>query len=423
MRRGEGLYYSIDWLTVAIYFLMVIAGWLNIYASIYEPEASQSIFDLSGNSGKQLLFIGISLVIIVVIFVLDFRFFHSFAWIFYGAAIFFLLIVLFVARDINGAKSWIEIAGFRFQPSEFSKVATALALASLINSQNFRMSKWFNFVKAVLIFLVPMGMIILQKDLGTAIVFLGFFLVMYREGMTPIPLVLGIFGVIIFSLTILIETLWLLVGFGTLSVLLIVLIKKNFRNISIVVAAYLMVIGSIYGVDYILNDVLQPHQKDRIELVFNPNSDPLGRGWNLTQSKIAIGSGGLSGKGFLNGTQTKFDFVPEQSTDFIFCTIGEEHGFLGSFLLIALYVVLILRIFQIAERQKWRFGRVYGYSVASILFIHFLINIGMTIGLMPVIGIPLPFFSYGGSSLLAFTVLLFVLLKFDGHRHQLLERG
>ena len=402
---------------------MVFAGWLNIYASIYDSDSVQSIFSLSTNSGRQLLFIGISLIIITVIFLLDFRFFHSFSWIIYGASLFFLLVVLFVARDINGAKSWIEIAGFRFQPSEFAKVATALALASLINSQNFKMGKWLDFIKAILVFGVPMAMIILQRDLGTAIVFTSFFLVMYREGMSPIPLVLGVFGVVILSLTILVDTLYLLLVFGGLSAVIILLMKKNVRNILLVVAAYLIVIGSIYSVDYILNDVLQSHQKDRIELVFNPNSDPLGKGWNLTQSKIAIGSGGWNGKGFLKGTQTKFDFVPEQSTDFRFCTIGEEHGFLGSFILVGLYVVLILRVFQIADRQKWRFGRVYGYSVASILFLHFLINIGMTIGLMPVIGIPLPFFSYGGSSLLAFTILLFVLLKFDGHRHQLLERS
>jgi len=232
----------------------------------------------------------------------------------------------------------------------------------------------------------------------------------------------GLLAVIILALTLMVERLYLLLGIIFVFLLIILLLKKKFKNIAIAVISMGLLVGFIYSIDFILNDVLSKYQKERIEQVFNPNADPLGSGWNVTQSKIAIGSGGINGKGYLNGTQTKFDFVPEQSTDFIFCTIGEEHGFIGSFIFIILFITLLLRLILIAERQKWQFARVYGYGVACILFIHFVINVGMTIGLFPVIGIPLPFFSYGGSSLFSFTILLFLLLKFDLHRSQVLDR-
>jgi len=238
--------------------------------------------------------------------------------------------------------------------------------------------------------------------------------------MSPVLLVAGITVAVLFILTLIIPQLLLLLILGGIAIVIIILGKKTLKHISIVIACFLVVVGIVKGVDFAFNNILKPHQQNRILVLIKPNTDPLGAGWNVTQSKIAIGSGGLSGKGFLNGTQTKFDFVPEQSTDFIFCTIGEEHGWAGSFLLISLFILLLLRIIFIAERQKQKFSRIYGYSVASILFAHFTINIGMTIGLFPVIGIPLPFFSYGGSSLLAFTILLFILLKLDSHRNQLL---
>jgi rod shape determining protein RodA len=270
---------------------------------------------------------------------------------------------------------------------------------------------------------MPMALILLQKDTGTALVFTSFVLVFFREGMSPFLLIVGICAAVIFILTLLVpDQLFLHLGIGITLAVLIVAGKKKIKRIVLLTLGALLISGVIESVDYVVTDVLKPHQQNRVKALINPDADPLGYGWNVTQSKIAIGSGGFSGKGFLKGTQTKFDFVPEQSTDFIFCTIGEEHGWLGSFIVIGLFVALLLRVIFIAERQKSRFARSYGYSVFAILFFHFVINIGMTIGLFPVIGIPLPFFSYGGSSLWGFTMLLFILLKLDSHRGQMLQR-
>jgi rod shape determining protein RodA len=266
-------------------------------------------------------------------------------------------------------------------------------------------------------------LILAQKDTGTALVFTSFIFVFFREGMSPFLMIVGICGAVIFILTLLIPNqLYLHGAILTILVLLISFGKKKIKRILILTIGAIVIMGVIESVDYVITDVLKPHQQNRVKALINPDADPLGYGWNVTQSKIAIGSGGFLGKGFLKGTQTKFDFVPEQSTDFIFCTIGEEHGWLGSLLVVSLFVTLLLRIVFIAERQKSRFARVYAYSVASIFFFHFAVNIGMTIGLFPVIGIPLPFFSYGGSSLWGFTVLLFILLKLDAHRGQVLQR-
>ena len=397
-------------------------GWLNIYASVYDENISTSIFSLSTNAGRQFIFIAASLLPIIVIWIIDFRFFDTFSTVIYAVSILLLVITLIVARDINGAKSWIELGGFRFQPSEFVKISTSLMLAKIFSITGFKATKLMDIGKAVLVIGVPFLLIVLQRDMGTALVFISLIFVLYREGMTPVPLIIGFTAALILALTLLMDRLDLILGVSFLFVFIMLIVKKKLRNIAIAIATFGLFIGVIYSVDFILNDVLSEYQKDRIELVFNPNADPLGAGWNVTQSKIAIGSGGMIGKGYLNGTQTKFDFVPEQSTDFIFCTLGEEHGFIGSFIFIILFVGLLLRLIYISERQKWRFARVYGYSVVCILFIHFTINVGMTIGLFPVIGIPLPFFSYGGSSLLAFTILLFLLLKFDLHRSQVLDR-
>lgn len=418
----EGPYFEIDWQIIAIYAATVIIGWLNIYAAVYDENIGSSITNLNLNSGRQMIFIFVSVLAIIIIMILDFRFFDTFAWFIYGAGILGLLLVLVVARDVNGANSWIEVGPIKIQPSEFAKIATSLGLVKLITSQSFKISKFTDLLKAALVILVPFGLIILQKDMGTALVYTSLIIVLYREGMTPIPIIIGMLLVSIFAFTILFEKNWVIVGIISLIVISILLVRKTIKNIAFVVVLGFLISLVVFSVDYIMEDVLKPHQKDRIELVFNPNSDPLGKGWNLTQSKIAIGSGGFGGKGYLNGTQTKFDFVPEQSTDFIFCTIGEEHGFRGSIVLIGLFIWLILRIIHMAERQKWKFARAYGYCVALILFFHLAINIGMTLGLFPVIGIPLPFISYGGSSLLAFTILLFIFIKFDSHRNQLLDR-
>lgn len=402
---------------------MVILGWMNIFAAVYDETANQSIFDLSLNSGRQLMFIAASAFIIMVIVIMDMRFYETFAYLFYGLILVMLFLVPIVGKEVGGNKAWLGIGSFGVQPSEFAKFITALAVAKFIGSVGFRMDNLRN--QAILFAMIglPMVLTLLQKDTGTALVFSSFVLVFYREGMSPFLIIVGICAGIIFVLTLLVPNqLYLHAGIAIILALLIFFGKKKLKRIAILAVGALLISGVIESVDYIVTDVLKPHQQNRIKALINPDADPLGYGWNVTQSKIAIGSGGFAGKGFLEGTQTKFDFVPEQSTDFIFCTIGEEHGWLGSLIVIALFVALLLRVAFLAERQKNRFARAYGYSVLAIFFFHFAVNIGMTIGLFPVIGIPLPFFSYGGSSLWGFTVLLFILLKLDAHRSQVLQR-
>ena len=422
MRRTSNILSQIDWITIALFYTLVVAGWLNIYASVYDEELQQSIFDLSLNSGKQLMFIGSTLLIITFILAVDFRFYDSFAYILYAVVIALLIFVFLFGREINGARSWIEIGSFRLQPSELAKFATALALAKYMTSHNFKLEKIKNQFIVALIIGLPAALIILQGDTGTALIFAAFVLVLFREGLSPSLLIAGVSIAVLFILTLLVPHTGLFIGLGILTLIIILLGKKSVKRISIIIGGAILVFATVKAIDFAFYNILRPHQQNRILVLLNPNIDPLGAGWNVTQSKIAIGSGGLDGKGFLSGTQTKFDFVPEQSTDFIFCTIGEEHGWLGSFVLITLFVILLLRVVSLAERQKQKFTRIYGYSVAAILFFHFTINIGMTIGLFPVIGIPLPFFSYGGSSLISFTILLFILLKLDAHRAQMLAR-
>ncbi len=411
-----------DWLTIGLFFLIVILGWLNIYAAVYNESDVHSIFSLDLNSGRQFLFILGSVVLIVMIMAIDFRFYDTFAYFIYGAVIAILIFVLVFGREVAGSKSWFELGPFRLQPSEFAKFATALAVSKLVSTTGFRIDRLREQAMLFILIGLPAILIILQGDTGTALVFSAFVLVFYREGMSPFLLILGIVMSIIFFLTMLIpEHMYLYVGIGVIAAFLILIGKKNFKRIALIVSGGLIVATMILSVDYVFNNVLKPHQQNRIlTLIEGPEADPRGAGYNVLQSKIAIGSGGFSGKGFLNGTQTKYDYVPEQSTDFIFCTIGEEHGWIGSVILIGLFVALMLRVIYLAERQKSRFARVYGYCVACILFFHFAVNIGMTIGLFPVVGIPLPFFSHGGSSLWAFTVLLFIFLKLDAHRMQVL---
>lgn len=423
MRRTVNISNELDWSTILIYFALVIMGWLNIYAAVYDEEVSTNIFNLSLNSGRQLIFIGISTIIIVLILTLDYKFYETFAYPLYGLVILILVAVMLFGREINGARSWIEIGSFRFQPSEIAKFATGLAIARYMSSPGFKMANLIKQLIAVIIFVFPALLIILQGDTGTALVFGAFLFVMFREGMSPIFLIGGMVLGVIFILTLMVDNLYIFIGLAAIALLFILFSKKSFKRIAVTLGVALFIGLTVIGIDYSINNVLKPHQQNRIKVLINPNIDPLGAGWNITQSKIAIGSGGFTGKGFLNGTQTKFDFVPEQSTDFIFCTIGEEQGWIGSSLIIILFLILLFRIIVISERQKQRFTRIYGYTVASILFLHFAINIGMTIGLFPVIGIPLPFFSYGGSSLISFTILLFILLKLDAHRNQMLARA
>lgn len=412
-----------DWVTVLIYALLVMMGWLNIFAAVYDESANAPIYSLSLNSGRQLMFIITSFILILAILIIDMRFYETFAYVIFGVVMFVLLLVPIIGKEVAGNKSWIGFGSFGLQPSEFAKFATALALAKFMGSVGFRMDNIRNQVILFGIMCVPIGLILLQKDFGTAMVFAVFLLVFYREGQSPFFLLIGVAMAVLFIVTLLVQNNWIL--FGIIGVAWMLVIYNNRKRkiktwVTITIGA-LVLIGTIESVELVFSKLPQHHQK-RILVLLNPDSDPMGYGWNVTQSKIAIGSGGFAGKGFLNGTQTKFDFVPEQSTDFIFCTIGEEHGWIGSFIVVGLFMTLLIRLVFIAERQKSRFARAYAYSVACIFFFHFAVNIGMTLGLFPVIGIPLPFFSYGGSSLWAFTILLFILLKLDAHRGQVLDR-
>lgn len=422
MSREEVISDKMDWVTVALYIAIVFLGLLNIYAVTYDRESDISIFNLTINSGRQLLFIAGAFVIIMAILIIDMRFYETFAYIIYGLVLFLLVLVPIIGKEVGGNKAWLGIGSFGVQPSEFAKFATALAVGKYIGSVGFRMDRIRN--QAILFVLIgaPMVLILLQKDTGTALVFTAFTVVFFREGMSPFLIIAGIIGAIIFVLTLMVNQYYLFTAVGMILVISILMGRKKLKRIALLTLGAIAICGIIISVDYVVSDVLKPHQQNRIKALINPDADPLGFGWNVTQSKIAIGSGGFLGKGFLQGTQTKFNFVPEQSTDFIFCTIGEEHGWVGSLLTMALFVGLLLRIIFLAERQKNRFAHVYGYSVACIFFFHFAVNIGMTIGLFPVIGIPLPFFSYGGSGLWGFTILLFILLKLDVHRMQVLQR-
>lgn len=418
----ESILERIDWATVLLYAILVILGWVNIYAAVYDEETTEDLINLSSNAGKQLLWIGTSIVLIVGVMALDFRFYDNFAYLIFGLMILLLVGVLGTGTIVAGSKSWFQIGGFKLQPSEFTKFAAVLALARFLSPGNVKIGVPKNQIIAGLIIVTPILLIILQGDLGSAMVFGSLFIILFREGISPLYFVLGLGIIIVFVLSLLVSQTVIFIGTGVLAIIIIGLSTKNYKRILITLTVVVAVVGMVKSLDFIMTEVLKPHQRNRVISLINPEADPLGTGWNVTQSKIAIGSGGMFGKGFLQGTQTKFDFVPEQSTDFIFCTLGEEHGWVGSIVLVTLFSVLLIRISMIAERQKSRFSRIYGYGVLSILFFHYAVNIAMTIGLFPVIGIPLPFFSYGGSSLWSFTILLFILLKLDSHRMQVMTR-
>jgi rod shape determining protein RodA len=427
LRRQSTILNKIDWPVVIIYFVLVLMGWLNIYAAIYDDEASRSIFDITTNSGKQLIWIFVSVLIIIVILTLDFRLYDSVAaYLVYALIVLMLVFVLFFGREVAGSTSWFSIGGFRLQPSEFAKFATALAVARYMGKVGYKIGKLGDLFMTLALVVTPALLIILQGDTGTALVFGAFVIVLYREGFNPIVIAIGLIAIGLFVLTLIFERTYLTYAVMAAAVVSISIVliwaKKKLNKVLVIIVGALVVLLVVWSVDYFVSNALRPHQQDRIKALIDPGQDPTGFGWNVTQSKIAIGSGGLLGKGYLQGTQTKFNFVPEQSTDFIFCTLGEEHGWIGTTVVILLFLIMLLRLLAIAERQKEAFARIYGYSVASIIFIHFMVNIGMTIGLFPVIGIPLPLISYGGSSLLGFTVLIFILIKIDAHRMQLLDR-
>ncbi len=464
---------KVDWITIIIYALLVTFGWINIYAANYSPD-NAVFFDLGREYLKQLIWISLSIVLIGMVFLVDSKFFVEFAYVFYAFTIFLLVTVLLFGKEINGAKSWFEIGPVRFQPAELTKVATALSLARLMSRFGFDMTKPINMLKTGVIIFIPIIMILLQNDTGSALVYFVFILVLYREGLSPYFLFFGFIAAIVAVLTLIIPNVYiialittiiltalffqgirkcllkglmwgLITGVGLfyatklldtelrpeysavagVAALTIYLLYVSFKKRLRVIILYIFILwGAViltFSADYFFDEVLNDYQRTRINVLLGLKEDPLGAGYNVNQSKIAIGSGGLLGKGFLDGTQTKLDFVPEQSTDFIFCTVGEEWGFIGSLLVIIGFIGLILRIIFLAEKQHSDFSRIYGYGVASIFFFHFAINIGMTIGLAPVIGIPLPFFSYGGSSLWGFTLLLFIFLKLDTNREELIR--
>ena len=421
MREDKGIFHNIDWITVLIYLALILVGWLSIYSTNYDAESGRTIFDLSINSGKQFLRIISCLLITVAIFSIDFRTFESLAYIFYGILVLLLVFVLVFGREVAGSKSWFELGFFKIQPSEFAKWGTALALARFMSVVNFKLDRFRNVAGIGAIIGLPMILIVLQGDTGTALVFAAFVVPLYREGLNPLIVIIGIAMAVIFILTLFVTKIILVFSVvGVIAISIFFIKKKNWKNILLAIAGGVMVISVIFAVDYVITDVLKPHQQNRIKALIDPDSDPRGYGYNVINSKTAIGSGGFIGKGYLEGYYTQLDFVPEQTTDFIFCTIGEESGWLGSLVVIGLFIVLMIRIINLAERQKSKFARIYGYAVGGIFFFHFMVNIGMTIGYFPVIGIPLPFISYGGSSLWGFTILLFTLLKLDAHRMQIL---
>lgn len=414
MRRQRSIFQNIDWITVLLYFVMVIAGWLNIYAAVFNQQ-HDNIFDVTQNYGRQLMWILTALILIVFVLVIDGKFFDAFAYLVYGISIASLIAVLFLGHEVAGSKSWFRFGSFGIQPAEFAKFATALALAKYLSTMGVRFSDLRTKLTCAAMIVIPMLLILLENETGVALVFSSFVLVLYREGLSGGLLLLGVLAAALFVLALVIPKMTLIIAL-IISAAAILLLFRNKTLVLPIAGILILSVGVVFSVDYVFHNVLEPHQKKRIEVLLGHETDLKGAGYNLNQSLIAIGSGGFAGKGYLQGTQTKFDFVPEQSTDFIFCTVGEEWGFIGSAVVILLFLSLLFRILIIAERQKSNFARIYAYGVASIIFFHFMVNIGMTIGLMPVIGIPLPFFSYGGSSLWSFTILLFILIKLDSYR-------
>lgn len=424
MREQKSIFQNIDWIMTGLFLLLVILGWLNIYAAVYNDE-HKNIFDISQKYGKQMLFICGAILIALIVLILDASFFTAFPFLIYFLSILSLVGVIFFGTEISGSKSWFRIGEFGIQPAEFAKFATSLALAKYLSGINIRIKNIKTQLIAFAIILFPSTLIILQKEAGTALVFAAFVFVLFREGFSGNLLLGGFFTALLLILALLINKIVLIIVLIAIAIIISAIIwmasrnrKKAGRAISKVAALLVVASSAVYGVDYAFNK-LKPHQKTRINVFLGKE---MGKdvkkkaGYNINQSLIAIGSGGFFGKGYLQGTQTKYDFVPEQSTDFIFCTVGEEWGFIGSAFVLVIFLALILQIIFVAERQRSVFSRIYGYGVASILFIHLTINVGMTIGLAPIIGIPLPFFSYGGSSLWGFTLLLFIFIKLDSNR-------
>lgn len=430
LRRSENsLFYGVDKVTVLTYALLVFMGWLNIYAAVYNEE-HQNIFDTSQKYGKQLIWIGTAALIAFSILLIDAGFYTVFAYWFYGIVLALCLLVPYFGREIKGSKSWFGFGGFGIQPAEFMKFATCLALAKFLSNENlvivsrYRLrlkdliKNYKNTLIAVMFLVAPLLVIkVLQNETGLAIVFVAFIIVLYREGLSINFLLFGLLAVVLFVLSLVVTHIsTLIIVLGSITLVSFLFIKRTIRNLILAGLVFVAASGMVLATKKVY-EKLEPHQKVRIDVLLGRGEVDLKKeGYNVNQAKIAIGSGGWAGKGYLKGTQTKYNFVPEQDTDFIFCTVGEEWGFLGSAVVILLELFLILRVIFLAERQRSSFSRIYGYGVASALFFHLAVNIGMNIGLMPVIGIPLPFFSYGGTSLWSFTILLFIFIKLDANR-------
>ena len=479
MSKNVSIKYALDWPTIILYVVLVCMGWISIYGASYDFDQT-SVLDWDQRAGKQFVWIITAFVLGGLLLLIDYKMYNFFAYFIYAIVVLLLILTIFVAPDIKGSHSWLVIGPISFQPAELAKMATALALSKFMSSYNYRIRNRKDLIPLFLFIMLPFACIILQKETGSALVFVAFTLMLYREGMNGIYLLLGVYAIILFIVVIRLsaspilvdqgsvgivlamgiilfielfyayifarnkkDTLILISGIvGVIAISLIVNIwfKINFNYLAIFIALSSIIywilieffkrhrklwaliyisLGAIifsYSSGYLFDNILQPHQQIRIKVLLNMEDDLMGAGYNVNQSKIAIGSGGFWGKGFLNGTQTKLKYVPEQDTDFIFCTVGEEHGFWGSTLVLFVYWLLLMRILRIAERQRESFNRIYAYCVASIFFFHLMINIGMVLGIMPVIGIPLPFFSYGGSSLWGFTILLFIMLRLDASR-------
>jgi len=402
---------------VILYLALCTVGLLNIHSAAFNPKYP-SLFSFTTDYGKQFIFINVGILLGIFILLLESRLITALAPAFYGVTTLLLILVLVVGRNVGGNQAWISLGGgFRLQPSEFAKFSTCLMLARYLSGTNIKVTDFKSFLVAAGIILFPMALIMLQPDAGSTLVFSCLIFVLYREGLSPYFLILEGLFITLFVLTIKLNNLTYIVGaLIIIAAIIIFFVKRNRKLVSTILIGLCITVAFVFSVKFLYNDVLKPHQKVRIDIVLGITTDLKGKGYNVNQSKIAIGSGKLWGKGYMQGTQTKYSFVPEQSTDFIFCTIGEEWGFAGSVVVLGLYLFLVLRIIRIAERQRSPFSRVYAYGAASVIFFHVVINIGMTIGIVPSIGIPLPFISYGGSSLISFTLLLFVLIKLDSNR-------
>jgi len=419
MKRGK-IFSNIDWILLSIYIILVFIGWSTIYSASYEGEHI-GVFNFSTSYGKQLIWIIISFILAFGIMLFDSKIITSFSYLYYGITVLLLILVLFIGQKVAGSQSWFAIGSFKIQPAELAKFATVLALSKFLSGINVSLKTTKDKAIALSIIILPALLILIQGDTGSALVYFSLMIALYRMGWPQYQLILIILLGFIAIAALLVKKIILISIIGGLCILTIYLLRKAKKSfILFTIMAAIFASALTFSIDYAFNNILRPHQKSRINVLIGKDKDLHGAGYNVNQSKIAIGSGGLSGKGYLKGTQTKFNFVPEQRTDFIFCTIGEEFGFIGSSLLILLYLALLIRIIIISERQKIKYSKIYGYGVASIFLFHLIINIGMTIGLAPIIGIPLPFISYGGSSLMGFTILLFILIKLDAERKDVL---